>query len=51
PEALERLVETYFNLGMPGEARKAAAVLGANYPGSEWYERSFKLIQRHAPQG
>ena len=51
PEALERLVETYFNLGMPEEARKAAAVLGANYPGSKWYERSYELIQRHAPQG
>jgi outer membrane protein assembly factor BamD len=51
PEALERLVETDFNRGMPGEARKAAAVLGANYPGSEWYERSYKLIQRHAPRG
>ena len=51
PEALERLVETYLNLGMPGEARKAAAVLGRNYPGSEWYERSYKLIQRNAPRG
>ncbi len=51
PEALERLVETYFNLGMPGEAAKAAAVLGANYPGSKWYERSYKLIQHNAPQG
>ncbi|QDP19278.1 outer membrane protein assembly factor BamD [Sphingomonas xanthus] len=49
PEALERLVETYLNLGMPGEAHKAAAVLGANYPGSKWYQRSFNLIQRHAP--
>jgi outer membrane protein assembly factor BamD len=51
PEALERLVETYFNLGMPDEARKAAAVLGKNYPGSEWYERSYQLIRRNAPQG
>ena len=51
PEALERLVETYLNLGMPGEAAKAAAVLGRNYPGSEWYARSYKLIQRNAPQG
>ena len=50
PEALERLVETYLNLGMPAEAQKAAAVLGANYPGSEWYKRSYELIQRHAPQ-
>ncbi|MGH6706037.1 MAG: outer membrane protein assembly factor BamD [Sphingomicrobium sp.] len=49
PEALERLVETYLNLGMPQEAHKAAAVLGANYPGSEWYKRSYELIQRHAP--
>jgi outer membrane protein assembly factor BamD len=49
PEALERLVECYLALGIPEEARKSAAVLGANYPGSEWYQRSFKLIQRHAP--
>ena len=50
PEALERLVETYLNLGMPAEAQKAAAVLGANYPGSKWYQRSFELIQRNVPQ-
>ena len=49
PEALERLVETYLNLGLQDEARKAAAVLGANYPGSKWYQRSYQLIQRHAP--
>jgi outer membrane protein assembly factor BamD len=50
PEALERLVESYLALGMPGEAHKAAAVLGRNYPGSEWYHRSYRLIQRHVPQ-
>lgn len=50
PEALERLVETYLALGIPEEAHKAAAVLGANYPGSEWYRRAYQLIQRHAPQ-
>ena len=49
PEALERLVESYLALGIPAEAQKAAAVLGRNYPGSEWYHRSFRLIQRHAP--
>ena len=49
PEALERLVESYLNLGLPDEAHKAAAVLGANYPGSKWYERSYRLIQRHVP--
>ncbi len=47
PEALERLVESYLSLGIPAEARKAAAVLGANYPGSKWYERAYKLIQQH----
>ena len=54
PEALHRLVETYLSLGIPQEAQKAAAVLGANYPGSKWYHRSYALIQRHtrvAPQG
>jgi outer membrane protein assembly factor BamD len=48
PEALQRLVETYLALGIPQEAQKAAAVLGANYPGSKWYERAYRLIQRHA---
>ena len=50
PEALERLVETYLNLGLPDEAHKAAAVLGRNYPGSKWYKRSYDLIPRHVPQ-
>ena len=49
PEALERLVETYLNLGIPDEARKAAAVLGANYPGSKWYHRSYQLMSKYAP--
>lgn len=49
PEALERLVESYLSLGIPEEAKKAAAVLGANYPGSEWYERAYKLMQENAP--
>jgi outer membrane protein assembly factor BamD len=51
PEALERLVESYLALGIPDEARKSAAVLGRNYPGSQWYHRAYALIQRHAPQG
>jgi outer membrane protein assembly factor BamD len=50
PEALHRLVETYLALGIPQEAQKAAAVLGKNYPGSKWYQRSYALIQRHVPQ-
>ncbi|MGD9811081.1 MAG: outer membrane protein assembly factor BamD [Sphingobium sp.] len=49
PEALERLVESYLVLGIPEEAKKAAAVLGANYPGTKWYEHAYKLIREHAP--
>ncbi|MFS0737072.1 outer membrane protein assembly factor BamD [Sphingomonas sp. 1P06PA] len=44
-EALMRLTESYLALGVPEEAKKTAAVLGANYPGSEWYQRAFKLMQ------
>ena len=47
PEALMRLTESYLALGVPDEARKSAAVLGANYPGSKWYERAYELVQRH----
>ena len=49
PEALYRLTECYLALGIPEEAKKSAAVLGANYPGSEWYDRAFKLMQKNAP--
>ena len=49
PEALMRLTESYLALGIPAEARKSAAVLGANYPGTKWYERAFELVQRHSP--
>ena len=49
PEALERLTECYLALGIPAEARKAAAVLGANYHSSKWYERAYVLMQKHAP--
>ena len=47
PEALMRLTESYLALGMPREAARAAAVLGANYPGTEWYERAYELSLRH----
>ena len=49
PEALMRLTESYLALGIPEEARRAAAVLGTNYPESEWYERAYSLVNRHAP--
>jgi outer membrane protein assembly factor BamD len=49
PEALMRLTESYLALGIPEEARRAAAVLGANYPSTKWYERAYNLVQKHAP--
>ncbi|MDJ0977922.1 MAG: outer membrane protein assembly factor BamD [Erythrobacter sp.] len=48
PEALYRLTESSLALGVPEEAVKYAAVLGANYPGSKWYERAYKLVEKHA---
>jgi outer membrane protein assembly factor BamD len=50
PEALFRLTETNLALGVPAEAQKYAAVLGANYPGSEWYERAYRLMREEAPE-
>ncbi|MGY6552030.1 MAG: outer membrane protein assembly factor BamD [Erythrobacter sp.] len=47
-EALYRLTESNLALGLPEEAVKYAAVLGANYPGTPWYERAYKLVQKHA---
>ena len=44
PEALHRLVEAYLSLGIREEAIRVAAVLGYNYPGSEWYEDSYALL-------
>ena len=49
PEALYRLTESYLAMGVPEEAKKAAAVLGHNYPSSKWYERAFELMQKHSP--
>src|SRR5436305_8193541 len=46
-EALERLTEAYYALGVYNEAKTAAAVLGANYPGSEWYKDAYGLLQKH----
>ena len=43
-EALHRLVEAYLTLGLKGEAYQVAAILGHNYPGSKWYERSYMLL-------
>ncbi|MEZ5709668.1 MAG: outer membrane protein assembly factor BamD [Blastomonas sp.] len=47
PEALYRLTESYLALGVPVEAKRSAAVLSANYPGSEWYQKAYKLMEKH----
>jgi outer membrane protein assembly factor BamD len=44
PEALHRLVEAYLTLGLKDEAMRVAIVLGHNYPGSKWYEDTYKLM-------
>lgn len=46
-EALYRLVEGYLQIGVIEEARAAAAVLGANYPGSVWYEDAYDLMRKN----
>lgn len=43
-EALARLVEVYFAMGLTSEAQTAAAVLGRNYPDSQWYKDSYTLL-------
>ena len=44
PEALHRLVESYLSVGMSEEAQRMASILGYNFPGSEWYQRSYALM-------
>lgn len=44
-EALARLTESYYSLGLVDEAQNSAAVLGHNYPDSDWYKDSYKLLQ------
>lgn len=44
PEALERLVECYVALGITNEAKATAAVLGYNFPGSDWYHDAYGLL-------
>jgi len=45
-EALHRLVEVYYRIGLPEEAKVAAAILGYNYNSSEWYEQSYKILNK-----
>ena len=45
-EALYRLVETYYLLGLTNEAEKYAKLLGYNYQSSKWYENSYKIFNK-----
>ena len=46
-EALFRLVEIYYRLGLESEAKAAATMLGYNYNSSEWYEKSYKILNKN----
>ena len=45
-EAIHRLVEIHFRLGMKGESKKYAQLLGYNYQSSEWYKKSYKIFNK-----
>ena len=45
-EALHRLVETYYKIGLVDEAEKYANILGYNYQSSKWYEQSYKIFNK-----
>ena len=46
-EALHRLVEVYYRIGLEDEARKAASILGYNYKSGEWYKKSYKILNKN----
>ena len=45
-EALHRLVELYFTIGLENESQKYASLLGYNYQSSKWYEKSYKIFNK-----
>ena len=45
-EALHRLVEIHYKIGLEDEAKKYAYLLGYNYQSSEWYERTYKVFNK-----
>jgi outer membrane protein assembly factor BamD len=45
-EALHRLVEVYYTVGLTEEATAAASILGYNYNSSEWYSQSYKILNK-----
>lgn len=48
PEALHRMTESFLMLGIREEARKSAAILGYNYPGSKWYRYAYNLVEKNS---
>ena len=46
-EALHRLVEIYYEIGLEDEAKKTAAILGYNYNSSKWFEKSYKILNKN----
>ncbi len=46
PEALHRMVEAYYEMGMYEESYNTAALLGYNYPESKWYKYSYNLVEQ-----
>tara|TARA_B100000029_G_scaffold132347_1_gene126184 strand:+ start:89 stop:916 length:828 start_codon:yes stop_codon:yes gene_type:complete len=46
-EALHRLVEVYYRLGLEDEAKQAASILGYNYKAGDWYKRSYKVFNKN----
>ena len=45
-QAIHRLVEIYYILGMENESLKYASLLGYNYNSSEWYEETYKIFNK-----
>jgi len=45
-EALHRIVEVYYKIGLVNEAKEAASILGYNYGSGEWYEKSYKVFNK-----
>jgi len=46
-EALHRLVEVYYRLGLIEEAKQAASILGYNYKSGDWYKKSYKVFNKN----
>ena len=46
-EALHRLVELHYKIGLLDEAQKYASMLGYNYNSSQWYEASYKILNKN----